>query len=63
MLKIFNEKGELVRILDHGICQPGYGTFYWDGKNNSGQKAASGLYFYTLIVDNRKISKKNYSLL
>jgi hypothetical protein len=40
-LKVYTLRGELVRELTPG----GSGTASWDGKNQSGEKAASGVYF------------------
>ena len=45
--------GQLVRSLDLGFRVPGYYVSkhqagYWDGTNDSGEKVASGLYFYTI---------------
>ena len=50
---IYNAKGQLVRTLDLGNQKAGvYATkdkaAYWDGRDNAGEKVASGVYFYTL---------------
>ncbi len=46
VIRIYNLSGELVRTLDEGT-QTGGRTYYstWDGKNKSGDKVASGVYF------------------
>ncbi|MDE0043717.1 MAG: hypothetical protein OXT74_16880 [Candidatus Poribacteria bacterium] len=31
---------------------------YWDGRNGSGEQVASGVYFYTLIVDDFRSTRK-----
>ncbi len=50
---IYSQTGEMVRTLDLGHKPAGvYITNgragYWDGKNSSGEKVASGVYFYSL---------------
>ena len=52
-IQIYDGAGHLVRTLDIGVKAAGtYMTrsraAYWDGKNESGERVASGLYFYTL---------------
>ena len=52
-LTIYDMKGELVRRLDLGYQPAGYYTdrakaAYWDGRNESGESVASGIYFYQL---------------
>ena len=50
---IYNVRGELVQKLNVGHKPPGFylGTekaAYWDGKNATGERVASGVYFYTI---------------
>ncbi len=52
-LTIFGTNGQLVRTLALGHQAAGiYASksraAYWDGRNNQGERVASGLYFYTL---------------
>ena len=52
-LTIYDTKGVLVRGLDLGHQPAGYYTdrsraAYWDGRNESGESVASGVYFYQL---------------
>ncbi len=54
-LRIYNVRGVAVRelMLGHqtaGVYQSKHRAAYWDGKNQIGEKVASGLYFYTLIA-------------
>lgn len=44
-IKIYNLAGELVRTLDKNNA---YNRLEWDGKNEYGEKVASGLYFYVI---------------
>ncbi|MBU8870892.1 MAG: hypothetical protein KOO60_08550 [Gemmatimonadales bacterium] len=45
-LKVFNVKGERVRTLVNEVRPAGPGFVMWDGADDSGGQAASGLYFY-----------------
>jgi len=52
-VSIYDGKGQLVRFIDLGAKPAGvYLTrdkaAYWDGRNDRGEKVASGLYFYQL---------------
>ena len=52
-LTIYDVNGQLVRRLALGHQPPGVyqsksRAAYWDGKNDQGERVASGLYFYTL---------------
>ncbi len=54
-ISIHNIKGELVRQLKLGYKPSGLymdqsRAAYWDGKNESGEKVASGIYFYSIKV-------------
>ena len=50
---IYNVQGQLIRELDLGAQQAGTylsseSAAYWDGRDQTGQTVASGVYFYTL---------------
>jgi hypothetical protein len=50
---IFDSLGRLVRTLDLGYKESGFyltssDAAYWDGRNDSGEEASSGIYFYHL---------------
>ena len=52
-ISIYDTKGVLVRRLDLGYQMAGYYTYrakaaYWNGRNESGESVANGLYFYQL---------------
>ncbi|MCG9127611.1 cadherin domain-containing protein [Candidatus Poribacteria bacterium] len=47
---IYNLSGELIRHLKLGVLDPGYylnreKAAYWDGRNQNGEKVATGIYF------------------
>jgi len=50
-LKIYDLKGHLVKTIDLGNTPAGYylsreQAIHWDGRNNTGEKVSSGIYFY-----------------
>ncbi len=52
-IDIYDIKGKLVRRLDLGVKEAGYymdknSAVYWDGRSQTGERVASGLYFYTI---------------
>ncbi|MBM3216170.1 DUF5011 domain-containing protein [Candidatus Poribacteria bacterium] len=52
-VNVYDVAGALVRKLDVGYREPGYYTSrdeaaYWDGRNELGERVASGVYFYEL---------------
>ena len=53
VIRIYNVSGQLVRRLDTGHRQAGFyidkmDAAYWDGRNEPGERVASGVYFYQL---------------
>ena len=55
ILKIYDVRGGLVRQLNIGLQEPGSyrsqeKAAYWDGRDQSGTKVASGIYFYTFTA-------------
>ena len=52
-LKIYNSVGQLVRTLAEGDYASGRYEAVWNGKEDSGAAAASGIYFYRLAVQNQ----------
>ena len=57
-LKIYNIRGELVRILTNEKKNGGEHQVTWDGKNEKGEEVASGIYFYKLKAGNFSQTKK-----
>jgi hypothetical protein len=49
-LEIFDTLGRRVRVLVDGEIAAGRTQVRWDGKNSSGNAAASGIYFYRLVA-------------
>ena len=60
-LKIFDVNGKLVR--EYSRSQNSGGTYYvhWNGRNNNGEKVASGIYLYA--IENRGMSSSKKMIL
>ncbi|MDD3641880.1 MAG: FlgD immunoglobulin-like domain containing protein [Candidatus Krumholzibacteria bacterium] len=58
-IRIYDAAGRHVRMLVDDVRKAGEHTAVWDGRNNSGAAAASGVYFYRMesngFVDTRKM--------
>ena len=61
-LAIYDPRGSLVRVLHEGYLEPGRYETAWDGKNASGQAAATGVYFMRLKTKDRMLSEKTLLL-
>jgi flagellar hook assembly protein FlgD len=48
---VYNSAGEMIAKLADGTVAPGNYTAAWNGLDMHGNKAATGLYFYRLIVN------------
>jgi hypothetical protein len=60
---IFNIKGQKVINLLSDVKESGNHSVFWDGKNNNGNYASSGVYFYRLAINGQKTSIKKMLLL
>lgn len=57
-LSIYDVNGRLVRTLVNEFMERNIYRITWDGKNNQGTPAASGVYFYRLVTNGLSKSKK-----
>ena len=57
-LVIYDVAGRRVRTLLNGEVQRGVLHVEWDGRTDTGQAAASGVYFYQLRVEGVKMARK-----
>ena len=62
-INIYNAKGQFVRMLyldnqKAGIYLTRTRAAYWDGKDNLGQRVASGVYFYTMHAGDFMATRK-----
>ena len=63
VITIYDTRGSVIRRLDLGHQREGYYTrrgraAYWDGRNDVGERVASGIYFYQLQADNVSLLRK-----
>lgn len=58
ILRIYNTKGQLIRTLAVNVNGKGKYQILWDGKDQDGRVASSGIYFYNLTVGNTILSSK-----
>jgi hypothetical protein len=57
-LKVYNRAGQLTRTLVEEPRKPGTHVADWDGKDDRGNKVASGVYFYQMQTGDHVSSKK-----
>ncbi|MDE3269014.1 MAG: ankyrin repeat domain-containing protein [Pseudomonadota bacterium] len=62
-IHIYDSKGQLVRTLalgsqPAGVYQDKSRAAHWNGRNNQGERVASGVYFYTLAAGNFTATRK-----
>ncbi|MCX6225694.1 MAG: aryl-sulfate sulfotransferase [Bacteroidia bacterium] len=55
---IFDLSGKQTKSLMNEKCSAGKYNLTWDGTNDSGTRVPNGMYFYILMADGQKISKK-----
>lgn len=49
-MKVLNSRGELIKVLSDEMKYAGINTISWDGRNESGEKVGSGIYFIQTIT-------------
>jgi hypothetical protein len=57
-LKVFDVSGRIIRTLKDGRMDAGDYSVSWDGKNERGERVASGVFFYQLEAPGYKSAKK-----
>jgi hypothetical protein len=57
-LRIFDPAGRVVRTLFDGEMGAGHRSIAWDGRDAVGRPVASGIYFGSLLVDGRAVTRK-----
>jgi len=58
-IKIYTTSGRLIRRLRYLPAKAGYNEVKWDGRDEEGNPASNGVYFYRVMVlsGGRRISK------
>jgi hypothetical protein len=54
-ISVYNSKGQKVRTLTKENYDAGEHSVFWNGKNESNKKVASGVYLYRMNVDGRVV--------
>lgn len=57
-LKIYNIKGQVVKSLLSGEIKAGAHSIIWNGTDNNGKKAGSGIYFYRIQTNGQAQTRK-----
>jgi flagellar hook assembly protein FlgD len=58
-VSIYNTRGQLIRtLINSQKLSPGEHSFTWDGKTNSGQPTAAGIYYYKMSYGRYSSTKK-----
>ena len=57
-LEVFSLTGQRVAVLRQGLQQAGYHWLRWDGRDDAGRSAASGMYLYRLVTDETVLTRK-----
>ena len=55
-IEVFTISGKKIKTISDKICQPGYNQIFWDGKDNDGDSPASGVYFYKIILNAKRVN-------
>jgi flagellar hook assembly protein FlgD len=60
---IYNVAGEKVRTFNMGAADPGKVHYFeWDGKNETNQDCASGVYFLMTFLDGKRLGSKAHKM-
>ena len=57
-IRVYNILGQEVKTLVNEPQLPGFYTVTWDGRNNYGRRAATGIYIYLVIIGEKVFNKK-----
>jgi hypothetical protein len=57
-IKVYNTLGQVVKTIVTANQEPGYHAVKWDGRDEAGRSAASGIYFYRLVSNEFNNTKK-----
>ncbi|MCK4359010.1 MAG: type IX secretion system sortase PorU [Candidatus Cloacimonetes bacterium] len=54
-IEIFTISGKLIKKINFPEGRAGFNQIYWDGTDNDGDYPASGVYFYKIILNSKRI--------
>ena len=57
-IKIYNNRGQLVRVLDNAPATAGNHRIEWNGMDNSGNACSTGLYLVRMTAGNKTFTQK-----
>ncbi|MBD3236390.1 MAG: hypothetical protein GF330_06790 [Candidatus Eisenbacteria bacterium] len=57
-LAIFDLTGRRIRLLAEGMQRAGVHTRVWDGRDQSGRRLGSGVYFARLQLDDQRVARR-----
>jgi len=62
-IRIYDSTGKLIRVLDQGYREAAQyvekgDAAYWDGRNETGERVSSGVYFYQIVTDKFTATRK-----
>jgi len=57
-VRVYNMRGELVRVLHDGPVAAGQGSLLWNGEDSRGRSVGSGIYFYEVRGFGERITGK-----
>jgi hypothetical protein len=57
-LRVHNLVGEEVATLEQSVQSVGRHKLVWDGRDRNGNRVSTGVYFYSLDTNRRKITRK-----
>ena len=57
-LRIYDAQGKLVRTLADEVMPAGLHSAVWDGKDDSGLQASTGMYFVRLVAGSYEMTRK-----
>jgi hypothetical protein len=58
LIQVYSLRGRLIRTLENGVRAPGSYVVHWDGRDDRGEKAGSGIYLYTIHAADFTATKK-----
>jgi aminopeptidase N len=57
-LTVYDVTGARVRVLQHGPLPPEFHAIAWDGRNEEGTRAASGVYYLELLTPSGRVTTR-----